>query len=446
LEEVARTIAAAARELRAGGLTARALVEQSLDKAAEHAGLNAIAELDRERALALADRQDRLLATGRSCGPLHGIPLTVKDLFRVEGFTLGAGTRAPLPALPPSSAVARLEAAGAIVIGTTNLHEVALGLTGENDWTGDVRNPHDPERQSGGSSSGSAVAVAVGIGLGSLGTDTGGSIRVPAANCGIVGFKPTYGLVPLDGALPLSPTCDHAGPIARSVGDARLLTEVLAARALPGVQVAKPKFAVPAKYLDGRLHPSMAQAFGDLLRLLEDAGAEITEARVPELDATVAAYTTIVRREAAYVHRAALATSPGSFSEPVRASLRSGAAVPQADYEQALRRRGTIVEGLRNAFASTAAQALILPATPASPLRRGEQDVRLKSDVVPYREAQLALTAPFSMAGLPVAAIPFATVDGLPMGLQVVTPAGEDALALSLGDWIQKRSTALLGR
>lgn len=445
MTEPVPTIAAVAADLRAGRLTAGDLVARALTKAAEHAGLNAIAELNAERALALAERQDRLLASGQSCGPLHGIPLTVKDLFQVDGSSTRAGTRAPLPALSPSTAVSRLEQAGGIVIAKTNLHEVALGLTGENEWTGDVRNPHDPDRQSGGSSSGSAVAVAAEIGLASLGTDTGGSIRVPASNCGVVGFKPTHGLVPLEGALPLSPTCDHAGPIARSIEDARRLTEVLAAQELPLIRVSKPRLAVPAAYLKGRLHPSLRRAFDELLEELKAAGADVPEIEIPELDLTVPAYTAIVRREAAQIHAAALADAPGGFSAPVRTALESGAAMSGSDYHQALRVRHTVTAGLRRAFEASSADALILPTTPAPPIRRGEQNVLLESGMVPYREAQLALTAPFSMAGTPVAAIPFATVDMLPVGLQIVTRWGQDALALGIASWMERRVAAVTG-
>jgi len=214
-----RTIQEAAAALDAGHVTAEVLVLQALDAISQHRSLNAIAELGSEQALKTARERDKERAAGLQRGPLHGIPITVKDLFEVQGFSTRAGTRAQLEALGPSTAVTRLQEAGAIVIAKANMHEIALGLTGENEWTGDVENPHDAGRQSGGSSSGSAVSVAVGAGLASFGTDTGGSIRVPAALCGITGFKPTHGLVPLDGTLALSPTCDHAGPLARNVAD-----------------------------------------------------------------------------------------------------------------------------------------------------------------------------------------------------------------------------------
>lgn len=432
------TIVGASADLRAGRLTAEALVGLTHEAASEHAALNAIAELRVEQALARAREADRQLAAGRVAGPLHGIPVTVKDLFHTDGFTMRAGTRAPLPALGRSTAVDRLLDAGAIVIATTNMHEVALGLTGENAWTGDVLNPYAPERQSGGSSSGSAVAVSVGIGLASLATDTGGSIRVPAANCGVVGFKPSYGLVPLDGALPLSPTCDHAGPIARSVEDARLLTQVLAGRELPYRPMEKTRFGYPAAYLNGRLSPSMASAFERLLQELSAAGAKISFIDVPNIELTLEAYTPIVRTEAWQVHRAALTTTPGGFSEPVRRALHSGAATSEASYAQALGQRSRVIEGLRAAFSSGAIDALLLPATPSPPLRRGETEVMLQRGSLPYREAQLALTAPFSLAGVPVAAVPFGSVCGLPASLQIVTPWGEDALALNIAASVEQ--------
>ncbi len=160
----------------AGQVTAEVLVLQALDAISKHHFLNAIAELDLEHALKTARERDREQAAGVRRGPLHGIPITVKDLFEVQGFSTRAGTRSQLEALGPSTAVARLQDAGAIVIAKANMHEIALGLTGENEWTGDVENPHDTERQSGGSSSGSAVCVAVGAGLASLGTDADRSV------------------------------------------------------------------------------------------------------------------------------------------------------------------------------------------------------------------------------------------------------------------------------
>ena len=244
--------------------------------------------------------------------------------------------------------------------------------------------------------------------------------------------------MPLDGALPLSLTCDHAGPIAGTVADARLVTKVLAARTLPLVHSGKPQLAVPAAYLHGRLHSLMRVAFQTLLEHLIAAGAVIVPVRLPDLELTLAAYTPIVRAEAAAVHASALHDAPEGFSKPIREALERGSAMPRSHYVQALDIRRRVIESLREAFRATTAEAIILPTTPAPALRRGANEVLLESGPLPYRDAQLALTAPFSMAGTPVAAIPIGDVDGLPVGVQIVTRWGEDALALNTASWMEQ--------
>jgi aspartyl-tRNA(Asn)/glutamyl-tRNA(Gln) amidotransferase subunit A len=324
-----------------------------------------------------------------------------------------------------------------VIFAKTNMHEIALGLTGENAWTADVRNPHDPERQSGGSSSGSAVAVAVGAGLASLGTDTGGSIRAPAALCGVTGFKPTHGLVPLHGALALSPTCDHAGPFTRTVADARLVVEVLAGAVFPRALGGERVLGVPRSYLDRRLTSGMRKAFDELLDRLRAAGAVLNGIEVEALDLTAAAYTPLVRAEAAFVHRRALAGAAEGFSPAVRAALHAGAGLPAADFLQARATRRRAMDGLRQAFRTSGVDALVLPATPSEAVRRGETMIELESGQAVHRDAQLALTAPFSLAGVPAAVVPFARVNGLPVGVQIVCGWGEDARALDVAEWVE---------
>lgn len=419
--------------------TAEKLSLQAIEQARAHESLNALVTFDTIEALAVARKRDEELVQGRSPGRLHGIPVTIKDLFSVPGTETRAGTRATLPTLGPSIAVNRLSEAGAVIIGKANMHEVALGLTGENKWTGDVRNPYDPKRQAGGSSSGSAVAVAVGIGLASLGTDTGGSIRVPAALCGVVGFKPTHGLVPLDGALPLSPTCDHAGPLALSVEDARLLTEVLAARPFPTRRIEAPRLGIPAAYLEGRLTSAMREAFEGYLRRLDHAGARLVEVTVPDLDLTSKCYTPLVRAEAAHVHRAALRDASERFSAPVRDALEIGAAMSADEYLEARDRRRSVIAGLRWTFAQGTIDALLIPATSSEALHRGETQVVLEGGVTSHRDAQLALTAPFSLTGVPTVCLPFGSIGGLPVGVQVVGPRSADARTLDVAQWLEDR-------
>jgi aspartyl-tRNA(Asn)/glutamyl-tRNA(Gln) amidotransferase subunit A len=208
------SLAAAIAQRRDSCVAALARARESAER---HAELNAIAWVDWSAAEAAAARIDADIAAGRIAGPLAGVPISVKDLFQVDGMPTRAGTRARLPSPGPreASLVTRLREAGALVFAKANMHEIALGATGENEWTGDVRNPFDPARQSGGSSSGGGVAVAVGIGAASVGSDTGGSVRIPASFCGITGYKPTFGAIPLDGALHLAFSFDHAGPSPR---------------------------------------------------------------------------------------------------------------------------------------------------------------------------------------------------------------------------------------
>lgn len=414
----------------ARGRSAVELAQAALAAAAENR-VNAVAAVDPERVLADAARLD---AAPVPVGPLHGVPVTVKDLFAVEGLPMRGGTRARLPDPgPEGTAVRRLRAAGALIVGIANCHEIALGLTGENPWTGDVLNPVDPSRQAGGSSSGSAAGVATGFGLVSLGTDTGGSLRVPASNCGVVGFKPSRGLVPLDGCLPLSPSFDHAGPIARTVADARLLTEVLAGRPLPAREVDEPRIGVPAGFVEASVDAQVAGLFEHGMAFLAP-DAELVEVDLPFAAGLIDDYTTVVRHEAARVHAEALATGGEGFSPTVRASLLSGAAIEPAAHRAALARVAAMEAALRDLLAGL--DALLLPAVPALPLRRGEGEVMLDGRRVPHRTAQLALTAPFSMAGVPAACVPFGR-GGLPFGVQLV--GLDDARTLDVAAWVEAR-------
>lgn len=431
------TLGAASAALRAGTTTSVALVETALARADARAELNAVAHLDAEGALALAAERDRQLAAGDVLGPLHGLPITVKDLFVVDGFPMRAGTRATLPGLgAQGTAVTRLRDAGAVVVATVNLHEVAYGITGENPWTGDVANPHEPARQAGGSSSGSAAAVAAGIGLASLGTDTGGSIRVPASHCGVVGFKPTAGRVPLDGALPLSVTCDHAGPLVRSVDDAALFTAVVAGESPRPLLPRMPaRFAVPLGYLRPRLGRPVRHAFEGWLDLVRRSGVDVVDLDLPGLDDALEVFRAIQGPEAARVHAAALAQDPSGFSPVVQAQLAAGADVTAADEAAAREARLALADALDAAIGRV--DALVLPASPVPPPLRGADQVELESGPTPLRAALLALTVPFSLTGLPVLCVPFSRVDGLPVGVQVVGRRGSDDHVLAVGAWLQ---------
>ncbi|MGE0311090.1 MAG: amidase [Lautropia sp.] len=420
----------------AGARDPEAELEEVRRLAERHADLNAIAFADwtlaARRARALKALDPDALARLR----LAGVLVSVKDLFQVEGLRLEAGTRATLPPLPAESAVAqRLAAAGAIVFAKTNMHEIALGATGENPFTGDVKNPWDPSRQAGGSSSGAAVAVACGIGAAGIGSDTGGSVRIPAAFCGIVGFKPSFGAIPLDGALPLSWTCDHAGPLTRTVADAAVLFEVLSRRATTHAGVPRrPRLGVPHDWLRGRLEPRVREAFEHDLRRLGGI-AEVVAADVPSMPLAWRCYTPIVRAEAAFVHRDALAAGARGFSDGVLAPLEAGRQIGAGAYFDAMQGRATFSRDLDRVLGGI--DAMLLPSTAILPPPRGQQDAVVEGGTMSVREAVLGQTLPFSFAGVPTLSLPAGFVDGLPRGLQLVGRRDGDASLLALGGWLE---------
>ena len=417
-------------------------------RAQEHADLNAIAWVDWERAAAQADAAQAAVKSlgpqALSARPLQGVFVSVKDLFNLDGAVTRAGTRAMLPDLGRQAEVVnRLQAAGAIVFAKTNMHEIALGATGENLWTGDVKNPHDPARPAGGSSSGSAVAVACGIGAASIGSDTGGSVRIPAAFCGIVGFKPTYAAIPLEGALALSWTCDHAGPLANSVDDAAVVYEALSHRSTRhGSTPRRARLGVPRNWLAGRLAPGVREAFE---RLVAELGrdADVVDAGVATMPLAWQHYTPIVRAEGAWIHRAALAAGGNGFSELVIGPLRAGADIPASQYLDAMHARRIFSDDLDRHLAGV--DAMILPTTAIAPPLRGQQDADVEGGKLPVREAVLGQTLPFSFAGVPTLSLPCGFLDGLPLGLQVVARRDGDASLLALGRWLEQRLRDISG-
>lgn len=434
------TISETVDAMREGRATARGLLDVAHAAADAATHLNPLAWVDWDQASVAADALDAHARGGAPLGPLHGVPVSIKDLINVSGMPTRGGTRAPLHELGTAEAtlVSRLREAGALIFAKTNLHEVALGATGENRWTGDVRNPIDPERQAGGSSSGAAVAIARGIGLGAVGSDTGGSIRIPAAFCGVVGFKPTFGAIPLDGALHLSWTCDHAGPLARSVADCATLFEVMSGRSTRhGAVPRKPRLAVPGAWLRGRLQAGVREVFDRLLADLRRDGIDFDEVDAPLIARGWEAYTPLVRAEAAWVHRRALAEGGEGFSDMVLPPLRAGLAVPASDYIASLKVRDALTAQLQTLLADY--DAMIMPGNSVLPPKRGQTEVETEGGPMSARDAVLGQTAPFSFAGVPALVLPTQSVEGLPTSLQLVARRDADASLLALGRWFEQR-------
>ncbi|MCY3846924.1 MAG: amidase [Acidobacteria bacterium] len=434
----ATTIADLAAALRRREVSASALVEGCLATIAERDGtLNAFVLVRGDDARAEADAADRALARGEDRGPLHGIPVSLKDVIDLAGTPTTAATAARIAprAAVDAAVTARLRAAGAVVVGKCNLHELAFGTTGEASAFGPTRNPHDPRRVAGGSSGGSAISVATGMALASVGTDTGGSIRIPASACGAVGLKPAYGEVSTDGVFPLAPSLDHVGPIARSVPDAELVYRALREPAGRGADAAgppapvpaRPRLGVPRRYFLDLLEPCVEESFRSAVERLADAGCHIADAEIPHAADAGPVYLHTQLPEASACHRALLERHGDSLSEEVRLRLQLGRYVLAEDYVRAQHGRAVLTREVDAALER--ADALLLPVLPIVPPRLGAVRVAVGEATVDVRPLTLRLTQLFDLTGHPAVTVPCGLAGGLPAGLQLVGRRdGTDAL------------------
>ena len=400
--------------------------------------LRAFITVDREGALQQAGVLEAEVMNGRLRGPLHGVPLAYKDLCFIRGLPTSCGTRTAEYFVDRDDAtvVARLAAAGAITVGKLNMTELALGPFGENAHHGDVQNPWKPGHVSGGSSSGSGAAVAAGMVAGALGTDTGGSIRLPAACCGIVGLKPTYGRVSRAGVMPLSWSLDHVGPMTRTVRDAAMLLAVIAGhdprdattsrRAVPdyaaalGRRVTPLTLGVPENFYFERLDPEVAGAVEAAIRVLETLGAKIEPLPVPDPTVMVGVSNVLVRCESATIHARLIRERPDELQSQVRERLEPGFHVTAYDYLQAQRLRAR----LARAFVSEVFEAvdvLIAPVIPEPAPSLEEAKAGTAAERVSRMGKFSRLTRPMNGLGLPALTVPCGfSGDGRPIAFQLV--------------------------
>ncbi|MCZ8439080.1 amidase [Achromobacter xylosoxidans] len=437
-----RTVAELQAAMRQGALDAEALVRHAA-AAIERLNpqLNAFVHVDADAALAAARALDAERARGQVRGPLHGIPVAIKDNVDTGDMPTTMGAAHFLGHRPAADAdcVALLRAAGAIVIGKTLTHEFAYGPTGDRSVQGAARNPWRTSQITGGSSAGSGAAVAAGMVPVALGTDTGGSVRVPAALCGVVGFKPTHGRVSARGVFPLAPSIEDAGVLANSVEDAQVFMQALSGGAIgayaeaadPGLAaprmmwVPNAPFAIEDAAVTARAR-ALAEGFGGVLV----DGAEVTR----HARALQAALGAIQRSEAYEVHAERVEDEPGKFDPEVLERLRASRPVQGWEYVRARNTR----ERLRGVFAGIfeRVDVLALPAVAITAPALQQRSVAGPGSAA-VRETLLGLTNPWNLLGLPAIALPAGFVDGMPVALQLVAAEGADArlLALAARHW-----------
>jgi aspartyl-tRNA(Asn)/glutamyl-tRNA(Gln) amidotransferase subunit A len=411
--------------------------------------LRAFITVTADYALMRARQAETELAGGRDRGPLHGIPIAVKDLFAMRGVRTTAGSRIFENDVPDfdSTVVERLEAAGAVILGKLNMHELAYGVTSANPHFGIVRNPWNTERSPGGSSGGSGAAVAANIVFGAMGSDTGGSIRIPASFCGTVGLKPTYGRVSRYGARPLGYSLDHMGPLTRCARDAGLFLNAIAGRDrrddtssrrpvidfVPeeGCSLRGMRIGFPENFYFERLHPEVESAVRGAIARAASLGAEVKPVRVPDIAALNAVGQVILLSEASAVLEPYL-ESRGLFGADVLTRLDQGRLIPATDYIDAQRIRRRLRVEFDKLWSDV--DCILTPATPNTAPGIGETTVSLGGRDEDARLAATRLARGINVLGLPALSIPCGlSGSGLPVGLQILGAAFDEATVLKVG-------------
>jgi aspartyl-tRNA(Asn)/glutamyl-tRNA(Gln) amidotransferase subunit A len=431
------SLARASALIEAGELPSAVLVEACLDRIRERdATLNSFITVCAEEARAAAREADRRAVNGHRLGPLDGIPIALKDIIATKGVRTTAGSAILAEHVPDVDAtcVTALKAAGAVILGKNNAHEFAYGVTNDNPHWGRVPNPHAHDRIPGGSSGGSAAAVAAGLVPAAIGSDTGGSIRIPAGCCGIVGLKPTYDLVSLEGVVPQAWSLDHLGPLTRSVADARLVLEGLIGRRMPasrprsieGVRVGVPRALADAA------EPRVRAVFERALEALRALGAEVVDYALSDVERARRAWLAIVLAESAAYHRRHLREAAERIGDDVRPFLLAGLLIRADTYLDAQRVRRYWTE--RVAAELGAIDIIATPTLPTIAPRRDEAAVETGHGAMPVRDAMVFYQWPANLLGWPSLSVPCRKrVDGMPVGLLLTGRPYDEAALLDVG-------------
>ena len=393
-----------------------------------------------------AARAHKEIAAGKYRGALHGVPVSVKDLVDVAGTPTTSASRVPARRpLHDAPVVGMLRRAGAVIVGKTNLHEFAFGTTGDETAFGAIRNPIDRSRSAGGSSSGAAVALIERMCYGSVGTDTGGSIRIPAAACGVTGLKPTSGEISVDGVVPLSTTLDHVGPLAGSVMDAALLYYAMLDGDARVDRVPRPAadplwLAVPGPYFLDVLDADVRRLFGAARQSLERAGHTIADVTIAHAERIADVYLHIVLAEAAWYHAPLMDAYADDYSRGVRLRIEMGRYILAEDYLRAMHGRARLRRAVDRALEG--ADALMLPAMAIGAPLLGASSVSVDGRTEPVRAVMLRLTQLFNITGHPAIALPCGRgADGLPRAIQLVGHRGSTERLLQVALAVERRIT-----
>jgi aspartyl-tRNA(Asn)/glutamyl-tRNA(Gln) amidotransferase subunit A len=454
-ERTAGTIDELAALISSEQLSPVVLVESALAAIDGHDGaLKAFIDVYRDQALADARTAAREIDSGHHRGPLHGIPTAVKDNIYLAGkrTTMGSKILADFVPAVDAGVVTRLGSAGAVVVGKTNMHEYALGGTTDNPHWGTCRNPWDPRKTPGGSSGGSAVAVATGMAVAALGSDTSGSIRIPAAICGIVGFKPTYGRISRFGVFPEAWTLDHVGPMTRTVRDAALVLDALSGYDPrdPGTLREAPTrladslrdgcdgvvIGVEEDFWFTDIDGAIGQSVRDALRALERRGARVRPVSIPRLRHTEFALTVIDTAETSTVHHANLRDRPQDYGEDVRLLLECGELPSAVDYLEAQQVRRVLRQDVHDTFQEV--DVLVGPTLGSRTHAIGDRFAMVNDEPVVAIDSMIRLVGPASLLGLPCLSVPCGLVDGLPVGMQIIGPAGGEQKVVDVGHDLER--------
>jgi len=444
------------QSIRKGEISPLDLVNEALKQIAEknpdHHAFITVAE---KEAIESAKLLEQELLNGMVRGPLHGIPIAIKDLIYTKGIKTTMGSKIYEHFLPSIDAtvIEKLKQAGAIIIGKTNTHEFAYGPTGDRSHYGACRNPYNLDKMSGGSSSGSAVAVAANMVLASIGTDTGGSIRIPASACGVVGMKPTFGQVSKEGSFPLAYTLDHLGPITNNIKDNALLLNIIAGydpedpyslnpneltdyTGLIGEDVKDLTIGIVTNDFFTEVDEEIKTTLDTGIEILKQLQTNMKEVTVPGIEEIADAQAITIKSEASAVHGPSLEKYEGEIDEEVFERLVASQEVKGYEYVQAQTKREKLIANLNQIFDEV--DVLLVPTLPILPPDIDQREVTINNTTVTTQHALLKLTAPFNYTGNPALSIPCGmSKSGLPIGLQLIGRHHDEERLYQLGDALE---------